>query len=331
MLLGKRRVRDFNHKVEKPFSSSKHKLCFPKRTSQQLLSLPLPQDHRNQNSSSQSVKRNLILFEAIGSLIKMDAFFFELNQRKTFLFSLRFKRFIGSCDRSYGIASHLRSKGAFFSYLIIAQVVKFDSIKTAFFKCYFCHLITPFAELRSKSKKCLSLLLGWLDFDRNCSFHLLVPISDMFRSVNIPSNCFSRNVSCCSNIIRGRPKPSFPKLQLHYREFLEYFSSRPPFNSFYHFRNREGRWKAQKQVNVIRLNLFFNHTPPFFFANNGNFLRKKLSDRSYQDAFPILRTPDQMVGGLIDKVSTMLNFNHKPIVRFLPLLKQEVSCASGVL
>ena len=203
-------------------------------------------------------------------------------------------------------------KSTFFSYLVIGKVVELYLVKTIFFKGNFCNLAALLSELLSKRKKFLLILLAWFDFDADRSFQFSTPISDMF----------------CA-IVRRRPKTPFPKLQFKHRKFLEYFSSRSPFNRFYHFRNRKRWWKVQKQVNV--LNFFCNHNPLFFFANTVNFLRKKLNDRPYQNMFSVLGTKAQMVGGLIDKISTMFNFNHKPIMRFLPLFKQEVSCASGVL
>ena len=161
--------------------------------------------------------------------------------------------------------------------------------------------------------------------------NVLFSISNVFRSTDVLLDCFSRNVSGCSNIVRGRPKTAFPKLQLQYRELKKYFSSTPSLDCFNNFGDRNRRGKAEKKVNMVRLYFLFNHIPSFLLANFFYRIRKKLGYRSNKDAFSIFRTPNQMVSRLIDKASTMFNFNHKPIVRFLLLLKQEVSCATGVL
>ena len=91
---------------------------------------------------------------------------------------------------------------------------------------------------------------------------------------------------------------------------------------------------------MVRLNLFVNQVPEVLIVNVFQKCFNGLSHRSGKNISAMVRTPDEMVGRLIDPTSLRFNLNHGSNPnhfqncsqeQFLPQLKSRVSLLQEVL
>ena len=125
----------------------------------------------------------------------------------------------------------------------------------------------------------------------------------MARSLNIFLNYISTYFSCCSNIIRWRPKRAIVKLCFQFWKFYKKLPCSNTFKFFYHCCNGNCGRKRQKQMYMVWLN-FFRQYLPFIFETNC--IYQNVNPRKnipHQHCFPILRAPYNMVSSLIYTVS----------------------------
>lgn len=107
-----------------------------------------------------------------------------------------------------------------------------------------------------------------------------------------------------------------PQPLLQRREHLEQTASRDTLEHLDGIGYGNGRRDADKQVDVIRLNLLGDHRPAPLHANRVQHCPSFLSNRSGQHIAPILRTPDHMVGSLIDAITVCDDIDHAS--QFIP-------------
>ena len=92
------------------------------------------------------------------------------------------------------------------------------------------------------------------------------------------------------------------------------FPSGRSFENFNSHRYSDGRWKGDKQVKVIWLNLFGNYRPPIFLANRVQQVLQFFSDLADKNGFSIFWTPHHMVCCLIYAVPFVNYIYHVHLV-----------------
>lgn len=103
-----------------------------------------------------------------------------------------------------------------------------------------------------------------------------------------------------------------PESFFEIRELAEQASCRCALQNLHSISNRN-RWRnTQKQMYVIRLNLFRYNRPSALLTDRIQSVPSSLGNRAYQYVVAILRTPDRMVRCLMDAVPNSLL--RKPVI-----------------
>jgi hypothetical protein len=101
------------------------------------------------------------------------------------------------------------------------------------------------------------------------------------------------------------PKAIFQQGE-HLKDLVGYGSIDNPDS----LRNSQNRRKPFETMAMARLNFFADHLPAVLVANGFQKCFNGLSNGTGKNVPTILRTPDQMVGRLIDTTSLRFNLNH---------------------
>ena len=122
-------------------------------------------------------------------------------------------------------------------------------------------------------------------------------------------NIFCHFISNCANKISIFPKFPSPQFFLNFRVILEYLLGRFTLKSLHYFRYRIPRWKTQKYMNMV---LCYFHSLYFKLIGDGYFFKtffKKFSDITSQYPFSVFGSPNQMIPGIIYRM-TCSSYGH---------------------
>lgn len=137
----------------------------------------------------------------------------------------------------------------------------------------------------------------------------------------VPYHIIGDLLSNCSIKISLFPEMAAPKLLLHSWVFLENLTTRYAFQNPYYFRDRIPRGKGKQNVNM----LLGNFTSVYFKIKMTRYLNEKFFDpRAYfftQYLFPVLRAPNQMILGFINRMARSFKGHADSLIGNYPFLK----------
>jgi len=275
--------------------------------------LMLTQHHRDGDAARKGVETQALTFDGVGVFIKMDACTIKVHHRNggALLDATKFfLRLVGLADREDGVADHLRAQRRFLAQPGIRQLVQRHAVPAAMFSHRRHQTVASINISRLQRRQGRCLVVANIKTNRGRLQHGLSPLNDVFGSFNVTPDRLGADVAGRADIVGRRPKISAPKAALEPQKPLKQLARRRPFQDFYGISHSNGRWDADKQMDVVGLNLFGDHRPATLRANRIQHRLHFFCHQPRQYIMPILRTPDHMIRRLIDAVPVVDYVNH---------------------
>ncbi len=303
----------FDDEVEIPVPLPKRQFRLLRPAEGEDAPLVFPKTHRNDDASAQGIKRDGILLERVGALVEVDAGALEADCRNRRVFrnpSGYLECLVRLADRKDGIAAHLaaqRSRGAHLRISALMQCHPFPDPMLA------NDGGKPLAGVRKvglQRGKRRSLLWRRVQLDRRRAHHGLSPLGDVFGSFDVATDGFRADIAGGADVIGWRPGMSIPQPLLKCWKPLKQQASRNALEHLDGVGHGSGGRHAEKQMDVVRLNLLGDHRPISFRANRIQHRSHFLGHRSRQHVDPILRAAYHMVCGLVNTIAIGDNSLH---------------------
>jgi len=129
--------------------------------------------------------------------------------------------------------------------------------------------------------------------------------------VNVATNCFCRNITRRTNIVRVCPQARQATFQMW--ELFPQLESRCTLQPVHDLRNRNCGWEGRKQMNVVRLDNQFQNTPAQLFHLLRNKLGETFANIASQNRAAKLWTPHKVVVDGVVGMSCLFS-HHKRIL-----------------
>jgi len=275
--------------------------------------LVLAQHHRDGDAARKGVEAQALPLDGVGSLVEMDTGAVEVHDRNGFVLldaTEFFLRLVGFADREDGVADHLRAQRRLLAQASVGQAVQIHAVPAAMHHHCRHQAVAGIGISRLQRRQGRRLVGANIQANRSSAQHELSPLGDMFGSLDIALDRLGTDVAGCADIVGGRPEISAPQSALEPGIPLKQLARRCSFQDFDGIGHSNGGRNADKQVNVVGLNLLGDHRPATLRANCIQHHRHFLCHRPSQHISPILRTLNHMVCGLIDTVPVLNYIDH---------------------
>ena len=113
-------------------------------------------------------------------------------------------------------------------------------------------------------------------------------------------------ISDTTHVVRTRPQGTAPKLFLYFGKTLQHEASGRAIQRVSNLRGSHRWGSTEKEMHMICLHIESADRPGSGFADAADFLFDKCSKFTYQNLFPIFRTPDKVIGQFIGDVFGVL-------------------------
>src|SRR5438876_906933 len=299
--------------IEKPFASTKYQFRLLRQAARQDLALVIPEDHRHPHASLQRVERERLALERIGAVVEMDAGAVKgqgWDRRVLGDASQGSLRAIRLAHREDGVAHHLRAQRGLLPQGSVTELMQGDPIPTARGLHERYELIAGIRVRRLQRTQSGGLLRGHLQSNAGGAQHALAPLGDLLSTLDIALDGRGADRACGADVVRRRPQMPAPQPLLECRKALQQVPGAHPLEHLDRIGHRDGRGNADKQVDVIGLDLLGDHRPAAFVTDRLQQRAHFSGDRARQRVTPVFRTPDHMVGRLVEAIPVGHQINH---------------------
>ena len=303
----------FKNQVEKPVAILEDKFSFLRGTLLQQIGLMLPIYPFNFDSTSEGIERKKVFLKRVRPFIKVNRSSTKVNFWNKIFFDLpqRFLGLIGFTDTKNCVAAHLRTKRSVSPKVSVSKVVQGYSVPTSICNHDGNQRIASSRVSGTKFTQGYRLFMSGSQFKGN-SFQHLPSLGYMFRAFNIFFNCVCAYMSRRSNVVGRRPQMSSPQPFFKHRESHKQPSACSSLKHLDGIRDSNRRGNTQKQMDVVRLNFTSQHLPFSFSTNLVQKFFKGFGNFTAQNIMPILRTPYNVISGLIHTISICGYVFHSP-------------------
>lgn len=309
------RVVTLDNKVEIPASFAKDEFGLSRLPADQDAPLVFTQAQGNTDTPFNGVERHGITFERIGAFVEMHAGAVEANFWNRLIFPDTPEFLLCLVRLAYredGVAAHLAAQRRCLTQRAVSSLVQRYAIPDTMLSNDRNKPVAGVSVGSTKRSESTCLFHRDIQPDRRCAHHRLSPLGDMFGTLDVAADGFGADVARRADVIRRRPQVFVPQTFLERWKPLEQTTCRDALEHLDGIGYGDGGRDAQKQVDVIRLNLLGDHRPATFCTNHIQHRSRFLRHLAGQHSAPILRAPNHMVGCLVDAISIRDDINHAP-------------------